>query len=534
LKQKAGRSIIEKSVAEFFWVLWPISLPNRAPLSFALLVNMTVQQKKILVVDDNKTIRRFIEKILVDEGYQVFLATDGADALRQVSTVKPDLITTDVDMPVMDGYEFCSRLRSGNERGLHPRDSDIPILVITASDTYGAREEWFEAGAADFIVKPIDRAELLKAVTQGLGQSDSELHGLRVLIADSNDILRHLIRQLALRLGVQVLDATNGSQALEMIVSADHPIDLLITDLKLSGLGGLELCRELRKTFSAEQLPIICLSEQAERSWAMEAFSSGASDYLQKPFLADELQGRLHLHLSNLRNFKSQTELVRLLEAKVVERNKRLQKDQVAALHVIANLTENRDPETSQHTQRTQFYVRIILRALAEKEKYRYQLGEDTIEEIVMAAPLHDIGKVGIPDRILLKPGILTNEEFEVMKTHAEIGKRCLQDHEEDSIFFPVAAEIAGGHHEKWDGTGYPQGIRGEAIPLAARAMALADVYDALTMKRVYKEAFSPERAKELIRLDRGKHFDPEMVDVLIDKEADFIEIAIKYADPPG
>lgn len=220
--------------------------------------------------------------------------------------------------------------------------------------------------------------------------------------------------------------------------------------------------------------------------------------------------------------------------AELCRRTEELQRTQDVTIHSLASLAEARDNETGAHILRTQRYVRALAEALRDVPDYREYLDEPTIDLLFKSAPLHDIGKVGIPDRILLKPGRLDPDEFEVMKTHATIGGDALAVAERElggSSFLQLAKEIAMTHHEKWDGSGYPGGLAGEAIPIAGRLMAVADVYDALISKRVYKEAFSHDTAMGIIREGRGAHFDPQVVDALERVEDEFVAIARRYAD---
>ncbi len=208
---------------------------------------------------------------------------------------------------------------------------------------------------------------------------------------------------------------------------------------------------------------------------------------------------------------------------------------QEVSIHALARLAETRDPETGKHLRRTQEYVLTLARALRSHPRFTSYLDERTINALAQSAPLHDIGKVGIPDHILLKPGKLTPEEWEIMKTHAELGSNAIAQAEADAEkpveFLAIAKLIARSHHEKWDGSGYPDGLAGDRIPIAARLMALADVFDALTCKRVYKPAFSFDEAYRIIVEGKAKHFDPDVVDAFIQEYATFMTIAKTYAE---
>jgi len=492
---------------------------------------MNQNNKKIaLVVDDSAVIRNIIKRVLENNGFEVHLSPDGVDALVKIPFLKPDLITTDVDMPNMDGYELCRKIREGEGPGFNKSISETPIVVITGNDTYGMREKWFDSGATDFIVKPFKEDELLAAVQKALGTGENQYSSMKVLVAEDSRVLRNMIANIIRGFGAQVETVENGWLAWEKL-QADPSFDLLLTDFEMPEMNGLQLCLKVREVPKFDSMPVLFLTVLSNRSVIMEVFAAGANDYLAKPFLKEELVARLKAHLKSGRHDQDQRALVERLEQKVVSRNRDLMNEQIFTIHMISGLTENRDPETGKHTQRTQYFVDLILRELAKHPEYQLELGEDVILEIVRAAPLHDIGKIGVPDHILLKPGRLTEEEFEVMKHHAAIGEKALLKHGSSSTFFPMAAQIAGNHHEKWDGSGYPKGLSGSDIPLCARAMALADVYDALTMKRVYKDAMPHGQARVLILDGQGTHFDPIMVDIFVANEAEFIRISKEYAD---
>jgi len=223
------------------------------------------------------------------------------------------------------------------------------------------------------------------------------------------------------------------------------------------------------------------------------------------------------------------------LEDLVQEKIKEISASQIATIHALVKSAESRDDDTGAHIERTAKYCRLLAEKLLEAGKHKGLVNEAYAANIEMAAPLHDIGKVGIPDSILLKPGRLTDGEFEVMKTHVPKGYDTLASVEgmyHENAFLKLGMEISGNHHEKWDGSGYMKGLSGQDIPLAARIMALADVYDALRSKRVYKDAFSHEKSVDIIKQGRGTHFDPELVDIFLENDARFCEIFEKLTNP--
>jgi putative two-component system response regulator len=328
--------------------------------------------------------------------------------------------------------------------------------------------------------------------------------------------------------------ATNGEKALALANAEDQP-DLILLDVMMPGMDGYEVCRRLKADPATADIPVIFLTAKTDSDDEAKGLDLGAIDYIHKPFNPPIIQARVRnqLLVKEARDFlKSQNEI---LEEKVQERTRRLSAIQDVTILAMASLAETRDNDTGNHIRRTQHYVKLLAKRLAGHPKFAAQLPADTIEMLYKSAPLHDIGKVGIPDHILLKPGRLTKEEFEIMKGHAELGFRSILAAETEQgmplDFLTLAKEIAYGHHEKWDGSGYPQGIKGDAIPLSARLMAVADVYDALISRRVYKDGMSHDQAVAIIRQGRGSHFDPDVVDAFLDVVDEVRAVALRFAD---
>ena len=266
-----------------------------------------------------------------------------------------------------------------------------------------------------------------------------------------------------------------------------------------------------------------------------KGFEIGAVDYITKPISPPIVLERVktHLTLKQAQDFLKQQN--QILEEKVIERTEKMENLQDVVMVAMGSLAESRDPETGNHIRRTQNYVRALAEKLAELPKFRDFLTPETITSLYKSAPLHDIGKVGVPDHILLKPGKLTDEEFEEMKKHTVYGYEAIIA-AEDTIegggqFLHFAKEIALSHQEKWDGSGYPEALKGEDIPISARLMAIADVYDALISKRVYKPAFSHEKAVQIITEGSGKHFDPIMIESFTEIADEFKVIAERFKD---
>jgi len=328
--------------------------------------------------------------------------------------------------------------------------------------------------------------------------------------------------------------AHNGERALQVVLDEPMP-DLILLDVMMPGMGGFEVCRRLKASARTAHIPVIFLTSRAEIEDEQAGFDAGAVDYIIKPISPPIVLARVrtHLKLKGMADFLKDKNA--FLKSEVEERTRDLQLIQDVTIMAMASLAETRDNETGNHIRRTQNYVRVLARRLKSHPKFRSQLDNQAVELIYKSAPLHDIGKVGIPDRILLKPAKLTPEEFEVMKTHTTLGRNAIATAEKlinaPSSFLRFAREIAYSHQEKWDGSGYPEGLSGDRIPLSARLMALADVYDALISKRVYKPAFPHARSVQLIREGRGSHFDPDVTDAFLANPEEFNAIAERYVD---
>jgi len=320
--------------------------------------------------------------------------------------------------------------------------------------------------------------------------------------------------------------AINGLDAIEIL--QEQTPDLILLDIMMPEMNGYDVLKKLKNEATLEHIPVILLSAINDSDSKTKGFSLGAVDYITKPFEIVEVKARVktQLRLEEVRLVLENQNII--LEEKVKERTNLLERTNSAAIYCLAALAETRDPDTGEHIKRTQKYIKELALELQSLDKYSDILTNEYIELLYKSAPLHDIGKVGIRDSILLKPGKLTSEEFEEMKKHTTYGEQSLMvginELGEDS-FLTLAKEIALTHHEKWDGSGYPCGLTKEEIPISGRLMALSDVYDALISKRVYKGAFTHEEARRIIINGRGTHFDPDVVDAFIKREAIFIKI---------
>lgn len=356
----------------------------------------------------------------------------------------------------------------------------------------------------------------------------------RLLIVDDEPLNLKILVDL-LRPYYQLAVAKDGVQALDRVQGQNLP-DLILSDVMMPHLDGFELCRRLKANPRTQDIPLIFISALGEVQDELTGFDLGAADYITKPVSPSLLLSRVRTHLA-LRKARNELEQKnRSLEQAVIERTEELLLTQDITIRALASLAETRDNETGNHLKRTQNYIKCLAGEIRHHPRYADQLTDKAIDLMVKSAPLHDIGKVGIRDSILLKPGKLTPEEFEIMKDHPVLGRRALlsaiEEHSRPTDFLRYAIDIVSYHHEKWDGSGYPQGLKGEQIPVAARLMALADVYDALVSRRSYKKPFSHEDAAEIIKKGSGLHFDPALVAAFERCEDAFQSIAKTYADP--
>ena len=354
-----------------------------------------------------------------------------------------------------------------------------------------------------------------------------------ILVVDDTPDNLTLVSNL-LKGDYRVRVAISGEKALKIALS-ENPPDLILLDVMMPVMDGYEVCEQLRSNALTAHIPIIFLTAKSEVEDERKGLSLGASDYITKPISPPILEARVKTHLVAKAYADFLTDKTAYLESEVARRTREISAVQDVTIQAMAALAETRDSDTGNHIRRTQGYVRALSCRLKTHPRFSSLLTDSMIDTIFKSAPLHDIGKVGIPDRILLKPGRFEPGEFEIMKTHTTLGRDAIQA-AEDALslkveFLSVAKEIAYGHQEKWDGSGYPEGLKGESIPVSARIMAVADVYDALISRRVYKDSMSHERAITIIAEGKGSHFDPDMVDAFLSIQDEIRAIAARHAD---
>ncbi len=354
-----------------------------------------------------------------------------------------------------------------------------------------------------------------------------------VLCIDDDPTILELLGDYLEALGYETLRAPNGEKGLEL--ARQHLPDLILLDVMMPGLSGFEVCRELKKDSTTRDIPVVMVTALGEIEDRVQALEAGADDFLTKPVALPELKARVKSLLEvkayrdHLKRHKEALEKEVALKTQELQKafealRKAHQKIKDLSLEVILRLSraaEYRDEHTGEHIRRMAHYSALVARKLG--------LNEEAVESILYAAPLHDIGKIGIPDQILLKPGPLDEKEWEIMKKHTEIGAEILRGTQ--SGFVKVGEIVALYHHERWDGQGYPRGLKGTEIPLAARIVAVADVFDALTSDRPYRKAFSVEEAFQIIEEGLGSQFDPQVGKAFLESRKEILRIKETFQD---
>ncbi|MCJ7603077.1 MAG: response regulator [Desulfobulbaceae bacterium] len=331
---------------------------------------------------------------------------------------------------------------------------------------------------------------------------------MKILIVDDEVVSLTKMDRLLQGLGYETLMATDGAEGWK--IWKEERVRIVITDWMMPGIDGLELCSRIKNAEGSRYTYVIMVTQKENTHDIVTAMDAGADDFITKPYVKAELAVRIRAG-----------ERVLSLESRDV------------VIFSLAKLAESRDPETGNHLERIRFYSKELAEVIGRSDSTQ-EIDRLFIDNIFLTSPLHDIGKVGIPDAILLKPGKFNNEEFEIMKTHSRIGFDTINEAYKKypkADYLKMSAEIALSHHEKFNGAGYPDGLSGNDIPLAARIVALSDVYDALVNKRVYKDRFTHDMAKSIIIKDKGTHFDPMVVDAFLSREERFIEIFKQFDD---
>jgi PAS domain S-box-containing protein len=483
------------------------------------------QVARILVVDDDPIVRLALSEVLTSTGYLCDQASTAAEALDLLNKNKYSCVLTDLVMPGKNGLDLL--------RDVTDNFPDIVVVLISGQNDVENVRKAMRNGAYDYVVKPLTISEILSTVQGALGRR--------------HEFLQEKNERASLEERVEI--GLVESLIFEDIIKST--IDgIMITDLggrvimvnpafeKLTGYSKKELVGTIAPVFRTnairpEPATGIRTSLNTCGSWSGELFDQRKDHSRWYGHISitrvKDPQGRAFADVFIVRDITDKKDMERQLLEKLHE----VQTTQDAAILGFAKLAEYRDPDTGFHLERVRNYCRILAEELVQKGRYEVEIPECFVDEIYKSSPLHDIGKIGIPDSILLKPGRLTVEEYQIMKTHTLLGGDALASVELNlpgKSFLSVAKEIAYYHHEKFNGKGYPFGLTGKQIPLAARIVAFADAFDALTSKRVYKGVVNLQESKKRLLIDRGEHFDPVVVDAFLSREADFTVILSRFS----
>lgn len=452
---------------------------------------------------------------------------DQPDALRNLAlSANPNLILINVNLGNNNGYQQCKRLK-GNERTLM-----VPVIMLSDTPSTEQRQHAHQVGAMDLITRVCSAFFLKERVHNALFEPQhyslaNRMSGyhFRVLVAEDSPSLQQYYNAVLNGLNCQATLCDDG-QAAWQTLRKDQDFDLIISDIFMPNMDGKELCSLIRSHHEFDQIPIIVITTEQEKPVLYDLLNQGVNDFIQKPFNEMEMQARINSHLRNRTLIKEQfrlsEELIELsadLENRIAERTQKIFDANVETIYKLATACDLKDTDTADHISRVREYV----------ESFSLFLGIDapTAKVFGYSSMMHDVGKLGIPDAILTKPGPLNDEEWEVMRTHPIKGKELLGD----KPFYQHAADIAVAHHERFDGTGYPYGLKGQDIPLSARIVAIVDIYDALTSRRPYKPAWSVEESIAELKTLSGNHLDPQLVSQFLKLEAngDLEDIRVKY-----
>ncbi len=448
----------------------------------------------ILVVDDSSTVRAVLKKDLESRGLNISTAADGMQGFNAAKLNHYDLIITDVDMPKLDGFCLCNKLKE------EKITSSIPVIILSSLDSEDNIEKGFRTGAAAFISKSSPLSELYSCIKEILDKR-LMLHQRLILVVDDSNVIRNIVRDGLVKAGFQVVVAENGKKALEVL--KEHKPDLIISDLAMPEMDGYSFCSAVRLNPFWKTIPFVVMSTTSDRFVMRRMMQRGACAYFVKPFNIEQLVINAEKLLSDHYQL-------------MFKEKERIDSERNILLGTITSLIqalEARDMYTCGHSET----VAEIACGMAEEMGFR----EIEIDRLSTAARLHDLGKIGVPDRILLKSGPLDEKEYSLIKQHPVIGKNILSSIESLQPILSIVLH----HHERIDGKGYPSGLKGSRIPLWARIVAVADTYHAITSDRPYRKGLSSEAALEFISQASSTQLCSECVEVFlkwIDKQDRF------------
>ncbi len=489
----------------------------------------------VLAIDDDPTIRGLLADLLSLNGYSVITASEGREGIELFCQQHPDLVITDIQMPHMDGLELLRQVRDVDE--------SVPVILVTGHGDLDNALRALRRGAYDFLLKPINPEILLNTVRKGL-----EHCRLRRFEKNYRKLLEEQVEERTRELAERTKELARTNEFLQGILDSSTSVAIMLTDFEnkvlfwnsgaenIYGYSGEEMIgSSVLDLFPADDSTL----ETLDKMSGLLRHRTGTVQENVKQVAKDGRMLTVSMAVSPMRDASGNvrgilglgldvTKEVHLHE-ELLDSYKMIKKIQGASVFALAKLAESRDGEIACHLECLQQYCHVLCRRLRQRERYRDIMTDQFIEDLVQSSVLHDIGKVGVPDSILFNRDKFGLDEYEVMKQHTIHGGRALAEAaekvDEGENFLSMGKDVAYYHHERWDGSGYPFGLKGQAIPLSARIVAIADVYDALTTERRYKRAYTHEEAREVIVKEKGKQFDPELVEAFLDVEREFQQI---------
>ncbi|MGA8178842.1 MAG: response regulator [Desulfobacterales bacterium] len=437
--------------------------------------------RRILIVDDSAVFRTSMKKILESKNDEIILAEDGQEGLDLALKGKFDIVVSDIDMPKISGIDLCRSLKNT------AATQGTPVVMVSTFDSDNDVDKGFEAGAAAYLSKYEIQSRLRETVDSVLSKSKFKSNRLVMVVDDSKVILRIVEKGLA-EAGFKVITAENGKKALDLL--GDIQPDLILTDIEMPDINGFEFCETIHKNPELSSLPIVAMSTKTDRGYMKRMLQNGASAYLCKPFNIDELVILVEKLLSD------QFHML-LMERERLDSERNLM---IASITSLITALEARDNYTKGHSEAVGRIVSGMLRNAGASQK--------EIETVTIGGRLHDIGKIGVRDEILLKPGRLTDREFAHIKKHPVIGANIIKSIPSFSDVIPIVLS----HHERIDGKGYPEGLKGDGIHLWARMTAVADTYHSLTSDRPYRKGMAQDKALQIIEDVSGTQLCPHCV----------------------
>lgn len=469
--------------------------------------------KRILIVEPSQSVAHFYRMHLQDIQFDVEVCESLNSCLLLLENWTPHLVLCSVEMKDGTGIDLCAQLKRV------PKFVLIPVILMSSKSNPTTIDAAYAAGATDFISKASSISFVLERIKSALFHHSTIPFEMRhrqeantILIAEDSPSQQALYAEVLSPMGYKLIQKEDGEKAWEAVLEHRDNLDLILTDIEMPSINGRELCHLIRSNSAFDAIPILVISGSTHISELHGLLKRGVNDVLTKPFCNEEFMARVRANLRNRLLFREQQHLYKELETlnqnleqQVRQRTQDLQEANVSTIYKLAVACDFKDQDTALHINRVRHYVEEL--ALARG------LAADLAREIGYSSMMHDIGKIAIPDHILNKNGKLTTEEWQVMQTHTYKGAEILGD----KAFFKIAREIALFHHEKYDGSGYPHGLAGESIPLAARLIAVVDVFDALTTSRSYKQAWDVDMALRELRRLSGNHLDPKLVETFIE-----------------